>query len=55
MTLDKEEFKNLVMLNVAEDDRVALIHDLCAVTEDDKKCSMLLEEQMAHWMRRVLE
>ena len=54
MTFDKEEFKILVMLYASEDDRVALIHALSAVTEADKKCSML-EEQMVHGMRRVLD
>ena len=37
-----------------EEDRLNLIHDLCAVIEADEKCTVM-EEEMVRAMRRLLE
>lgn len=46
--------ENKAQYAATEDDRLDLIHDLCAIIEADEKVSVM-EEQMVRGMRRVLE
>lgn len=46
--------ENKAQYAATEDDRLDLIHDLCAIIEADEKCTVM-EEQMVRAMRRVLE
>ena len=55
---DMEAFEcireNQAQYAATEDDRLDLIHDLCAIIEADEKCTAV-EEQLVRAMRRVLE
>ena len=46
--------ENKAQYAATEDDRLDLIHDLCAIIEADEKCTVM-EEQMVRAMRRVME
>lgn len=46
--------ENKAQYAATEDDRLDLIHDLCAIIEADEKCTVM-EEQMVRGMRKVLE
>ena len=45
--------ENKAQYAATEADRLALIHDCCAIIEADEKCTAM-EEQMVRGMRRVL-
>ena len=46
--------ENKAQFASTEEDRLNLIHDLCAVIEADEKCTVM-EEEMVRAMRRLLE
>ena len=46
--------ENKAQYATTEDDRLDLIHDLCAIIEADEKCTMM-EAQMVRAMGRLLE
>ena len=46
--------ENKAQYAATENDRLDLIHDLCAIIEADEKCTVM-EEQMVRAMRRVME
>ena len=46
--------ENKAQYAATEDDRLDLIHDLCAIIEADEKCTVM-EEQMVRAMRRVMK
>ena len=47
-------YENKAQFASTEEDRLNLIHDLCAVIEADEKCTVM-EEEMVRAMRRLLE
>ena len=46
--------ENKAKFAATENDRLDLIHDLCAIIEADEKCTVM-EEEMVRALRRLLE